>query len=153
MELEVVEVEPMPVASVTRRTPVEEIGPAMAEAFGAVMTAIDSRGLTPAGPPLAWYPESMVEGQPLLMVIAVPIDPDVAELDGVDVQTLPGGMVATATHVGPYAELGATYGAIAAAIGERGLRLAGGPREIYVDDPDVTPQDELRTRIEFPVAA
>ncbi len=152
MELEVVEVDPMPVASVTRRTPVEEIGPAMAEAFGAIMTAIDRNGLTPAGPPLAWYPESMVEGQPLLMVVAVPIDPDVTELDGVDVQALPGGTFATAIHVGPYAGLGATYAAMAAELGARGLRPAGGPREIYVDDPDVTPEAELRTRLEFPVA-
>ncbi|MDN4474849.1 GyrI-like domain-containing protein [Demequina sp. SYSU T00192] len=153
MELEIVEVDPLPVASVARRAPMEEIGPAMADGFGAVMTAIDRRGLTPAGPPLTWYPESMVEGEPLLMVVAVPIDPDVAELEGADVQTLPGRTVATATHVGPYAGLGATYQAIWAAIGEQGLQIAGGPREIYLDDPDVTPEAELRTRIEFPVGS
>jgi len=153
MELEVVEVEPLAVASVTRRTPMEEIGAAMAEGFGAVMTAIDRRGLVPAGPPLTWYPESMVEGQPLLMVTAVPIEPGIEELDGADVQTFPGGTVATATHVGPYTGLGATYQAIWAAIAERGLQIGGGPREVYVDDPDATPEAELRTRIEVPIVA
>ncbi|SEJ22079.1 GyrI-like domain-containing protein [Demequina mangrovi] len=152
MEVEIVAVDPMPVASATRRTPMEEIGPAMAEGFGAVMTAIDGAGLTPAGPPLTWYPESMIEGEPLLMVVAVPIAPGVESLDGADVQVLPGGRVATGTHMGPYAGLGAAYSQLMAAIDERGLEVTGGPREIYLDDPDTTPEPELRTRIEFPVA-
>jgi len=48
---------------------------------------------------------------------------------------LPGGLVATATHTGPIAELGDTHAAVCAWCTANGYRLAGPRWEIY-GDPD-----------------
>jgi effector-binding domain-containing protein len=45
----------------------------------------------------------------------------------------PGGDWATATHVGDYARMGATYDAIAAWAAQNGYRLAGTNMEVYGD--------------------
>jgi effector-binding domain-containing protein len=49
--------------------------------------------------------------------------------------TLPGGLVATATHSGPIAEIGHTHDAVCAWSTANGYRLAGPRWEIY-GDPD-----------------
>jgi effector-binding domain-containing protein len=49
--------------------------------------------------------------------------------------TLPGGLVATATHSGPIAEIGDTHGAVREWSKANGYRLAGPHWEVY-GDPD-----------------
>ncbi len=153
MQLLMEDTEPIPVASVTRRAALEDIGEAASDGFRVVMAALSRRGLEPLGPPLIAYPEPMREGEPIAMIIAVPIEPGVASLEDVEVQTIPGGRVAAALHVGPYARLAETYERMMSAMAEQGLRPTAGPREIYLSDPDETPEQELTTRIEFPVGA
>ena len=59
----------------------------------------------------------------------------------------PGGRFATATHVGPYDQIGLTVHAVLAWCAERRLRIGGPIREVYVSDPAVTPADELVTEV------
>ena len=70
---------------------------------------------------------------------------------------LPGGPTLRFTHVGPYERLAATYGEITAWLIDRGHMSTAAEWirfspmwEEYIDDPDTTPPDRLRTYIYLP---
>ena len=71
--------------------------------------------------------------------------PDYGEPPPVEVKELPAMRLLFLRHVGPYAEVGATWGRLMAWAGMRGL-LGPGMKLIGIvhDDPDVTPPDKVR---------
>ncbi|MGD2103445.1 MAG: GyrI-like domain-containing protein, partial [Acidimicrobiia bacterium] len=76
------------------------------------------------------------------------------QIDGVsDVYTreLEGGSMASTIHHGPYQEIAPAYHTVTGWISEHGHEIAGPPREIYLNDPQTVPEEELLTRVEFPI--
>ena len=71
--------------------------------------------------------------------------PDYGQIPPVEVKVLPPMRVVFRRHVGPYNEVGATWGRLMAWAGMRGL-LGPGMKMIGIvhDDPDVTPADKVR---------
>lgn len=59
--------------------------------------------------------------------------------------------VAFALHVGPYEKIGETYAKISAFIDQNGWRISGPSMEMYLDNPEETPAEKLRTEISIPV--
>jgi effector-binding domain-containing protein len=59
----------------------------------------------------------------------------------------PGGRVLHFTHVGPYATLRDDYGLMMEYVAARGLTLGAPTWEVYVDDPETTPEHRLRTEV------
>nr|WP_225953421.1 MerR family transcriptional regulator [Kibdelosporangium phytohabitans] len=76
-----------------------------------------------------------------------------AETDapGTDVETLPAGLVAMTTHVGPYEDLTLAYQGLFAWIYERGHRPSGLGRESYLAGPATSAPEQLVTRIVIPL--
>lgn len=68
-----------------------------------------------------------------------------------DVEVLPGGSFACATHVGPYDQIPLTTHAVLAWCAERGHPLRGPIREVYVSDPATTEPDRLVTHLMIPL--
>lgn len=63
----------------------------------------------------------------------------------VEISELPGFRVAGVRHVGPYNRIGEAFGRLGAVAGPVGL-MAGGPMVgVYHDDPESTPEAELRS--------
>lgn len=60
---------------------------------------------------------------------------------------LPGGEVVRTVHVGPMATLPTATMALRAWLAENGREADGGPVEVYLDDPQVVPESELRTEV------
>ncbi|MDP9867661.1 MULTISPECIES: MerR family transcriptional regulator [Streptosporangium] len=60
---------------------------------------------------------------------------------------LPGGVLAAATHVGPYDQINLTAHALLTWCAERGHQPVGPIREVYVSDPAVTSPDQLVTHL------
>ncbi|NUL82843.1 MAG: GyrI-like domain-containing protein [Armatimonadetes bacterium] len=56
-----------------------------------------------------------------------------------------------ALHVGPYEALHDTHGALHAHVDENGLELDSYCYEIYIDDPETTPPESLRTEVYYPL--
>jgi effector-binding domain-containing protein len=117
---------------------VEEIGPWLAETYGALAAALARQGVvTPAGLPFARYgpfEEGRVEVE-----AGFPVSAPVAE-DGVLVPSvLPGGPVAVTTHLGPYDAMQPAYAAVLAWVEEQGGQPAGHPWETYFTDPSEHP--------------
>ena len=63
-----------------------------------------------------------------------------------------GGEAAFTMHVGPYQAIGQSWEKLMAWVGEQG-RSPGGPTwEVYIDDPQETPEAELKTELYIPLA-
>lgn len=142
---------PQPVLFIRRKTKSTEIAQTLGEVLPRVFGHAQTAGIPFAGPPYARY---VTMGRGLMtieggMPIATP-----AHGDGeIEAGELPGGLVATATHVGPYESLPDTHAAIEAWIAAQGHEVAdGGPWELYVTDPGEVPDPrEWRTEVCWPL--
>ena len=76
--------------------------------------------------------------------------PDDGEVVG---RAEPATLVATTVHRGPYDEEGPAYQTVDAWVQEHGHASAGPAREVYLTDPDETPDPaDYLTEIQFPIA-
>ncbi|WFN33830.1 GyrI-like domain-containing protein [Methanogenium sp. S4BF] len=72
-------------------------------------------------------------------------DPDV------EVKTLPAVTVISVICKGPYRNLGLAHTRMYAYLEENKFTCTGSPRELYLNDPSETPEEELLTEIQYPV--
>lgn len=148
-EVELHDVRPVEAAAVRLEMTPDQIPEAMGGAFGEVMAALGQAGVGIAGEPFARYlsfgPERIVAeaGFPVLRPA-----PTVGRVHPV---TLPGGVVASAIHVGPYDTLVETYAKMQGWFAATGRRPAETMWEVYLSPPEGDPAT-WRTEICWPVA-
>jgi effector-binding domain-containing protein len=125
-----------------------EIGEAMASGFGEVFGFVARKGVTPLAMPMSLYIE-MPSGAQMAFRAGVLVSADDAKKAEGEVKaaTIPAGDVFTTTHVGPYASLNQTHKALWDHMSAQGAAKAMPVWEIYVDDPQKTPEQSLRTEI------
>ena len=141
---------PQPTAVVRAKIPVSEIPKLLGDAYHQVMQVLASQGVTPVGAPFAYYlaPPTTSVDMEAGFPVAVPCLP----AGDVVPSQLPGGSVATGTHVGPYERMVDTYNLLMAWISEQGLIPEEGMWEIYETDPQREPDPaRWRTQIFWPV--
>ncbi|MEV8067227.1 MerR family transcriptional regulator [Streptomyces sp. NPDC085995] len=125
-----------------------KIGAAVEESVRRLLPVL-GRTATAWEPPL-WglYPLDLEER----MEIAVGTQtPHGKHVSGLELEVLPGGLVAETVHIGSYAHLSLAYHALFAAVHERGLRPRAPVREAYLVGPAEAPREELMTRLIVPV--
>lgn len=123
------------------------ISHAMGEAFEQVMEFMERHGIASDGPPLAvYYGHSPTEIAFRAGMIVAEADARAATGD-VKSGTTPGGEVLHFTHTGSYATLRDSYGYMMEHVAARGLTLGAPTWEVYVDDPETTPEHRLRTEV------
>jgi effector-binding domain-containing protein len=86
--------------------------------------------------------------------VCEPIDVDLSTSERVNVRTLPSVQTLASTiHNGPFVTIGEAYNAIGKWITENGYRIVGPCREIYLQTPGDTDQNDPNTvtEIQFPV--
>lgn len=149
-EIVIKTVEPMWVASAGETVPsYDNLGPIFNRLFGKVFGYV-ARFAQPAGPSLALYrDDGSMKNVPVEALI--PLAAGIPEGEGVRVYRLEGGTLATLTHLGPYDNLGATYGELSRWIEANGYRVTGPAREVYLSMDPARP-DTWVTEIQFPVA-
>lgn len=148
------DVSDQPVVAVRKTTTLRDIGDDIAAGFGALVHHIGPRGITPTGAPFVVY-HDMIDADTdgdveVCLPVAEPVDTD----GGGDVYgtTLRGGTVAATVHRGPYDQIGPAYHVLAGWVEEHGHEIAGPPRELYLNDPQQVPRDELLTEINWPIS-
>ena len=105
----------------------EDISRAMGEAFGEVMGHMRGAGIVPKGPALS-------------------AKADMARTGGhVKADVTPAGEVLFFVHKGPYATLRDDYGLMMEHIAAEGLEIGAPTWEVYVNDPDSVPEEDLLT--------
>lgn len=157
MEIKMVDTTDTMVVRLT--TPVSELSTIMGRVYGAIWGRLQSQGLVSSGPPFALYHNMDMEA--LDVEIGFPIAPGDVEKaraatgqvgpDAVTLGTIPGGRVVTDIHTGSYETIGATYEAMSAYVGEQGLQPADWVYEFYLNSPQDTAPEDLKTEIRFPV--
>jgi GyrI-like small molecule binding domain len=110
-----------------------------------------------AGPPFGRYHEWSEDRVVVEMGIPARSIGDLPTLDGIEAgeigrSALPAGRAAVAVHRGPYTGLPAAWDRLRAAIRLAGLTPGAGPWESYVDAPEESALDAIRTEIIWPLA-
>jgi DNA-binding transcriptional MerR regulator len=123
-----------------------DVGRATSAAIARLM-----RVAAPAGPPqlVGLFPIDLEDTFPVRAALVVA--PDRTPEPEFDVEVLPGGAFACATHVGPYDQIPLTVHAVLGWCAERGHPLRGPIREVYVSDPATTEPDQLVTHLMIPL--
>ena len=154
MQVETVESSAHPTLFVSRTSSMkpDEISRVMAEAFGVIGAFIGRAGITPAGPPLAIY--RSYKGDTLGFDVAMPVaTADLEKAEGeIKAGKTPACRALRTLHKGPYAKLRDTYGKLEAEMSKAGVPQPDFAWEIYLNDPDDTPDEELLTEIYMPIA-
>jgi AraC family transcriptional regulator len=146
------ELAPQPVLVVRKRVPRTDIAKALAEELGRVFLFAQRSGAAIVGQPFTRY----LDWGPgvLTLEIGLPVAAAVSSENAGDIRsdTLPGGLVATTSHLGTYDKLNAAHAAVQVWIDEQKLRAAGAPWEVYVTDPaDVPDPANWRTDLFWPL--
>ncbi|WP_020573822.1 MerR family transcriptional regulator [Actinopolymorpha alba] len=141
-EVSLVQVAPRRVALVRDVTSPSRIGPATSACVRRLLDAFVAAGQVPGQPIIGLFPLDVTDE----LTVAVTAGAD-APVAGTTADLLPGGTFASATHLGPYGQIGLTAHALLAWCGERGHQPQGSLREVYVNDPNTTPPDQLVTHL------
>jgi effector-binding domain-containing protein len=152
MDYEIAEKDIAPQVALTYRQPVtmETIADRIGGAFRALVEHAAKTGASWAGPPFILYPEDC--NDEFVIIVCMPVAPGATGGEQVALEEVPGGTVAFTVHVGPYNGIGKAYVALQKWMTDNGRRPAGMVREIYLNDPDAVPVEELLTEIDWPVA-
>ena len=151
MEYDIAEKHLLPQLALTHRTSVtmETMGDRIGAAFGVLGAHGGKTGATWSGPPFILYPEEC-EGE-FEITVCMPVAPGAQGGDGIDVEEVQGGTVASTVHVGPYNQVGPAYVALQKWMTDNGRRPAGMMREVYLNDPATVPPEQLMTEVDWPV--
>jgi AraC family transcriptional regulator len=152
-----------PVLVVQRRIKPADLAKTLGEILPHVVMHAQRVGLALAGQPFTRYLEwgpglwTIEAGMPVVALSQVPRGGTDAETSarGIEIRegTLPGGFVATTTHVGPYQGLNEAHAAVQQWIEDQGFLARGAPWEVYVTDPaDYPDPTDWKTDLFWPLA-
>lgn len=151
-EVQVKQVPTLRVAAVRKHTSLALIGKNVTEGFAELMGAMGKAGATPAGPPFLVMPDVIDEETDADVELCVPVTSPFAGEGDVFGAEIEGGTVASTLHHGPYDEVGPAYHTLMGWIQEHGHEVAGPSREVYLTDPQTTPDPaDYVTEVQFPI--
>ena len=151
-EVAVKEFADQPVLSIRERAPTEELKhviPAAYKELFAYLAEIGAEAVEPWTITVCPFadPDGIVDIENTVLV-AEPL-PGRGRIES---RTLPGCTAVCLTHRGPYEELSRSYNALSQWVEEQGLETAGAPREIYLTDPEETPDPaDYVTELAWPI--
>lgn len=135
--------------AIRTRAAVQDLSQVLGEAYGTVAQYLGELGEYPAGPPFViYYNEDM---QDLDIEIGFPVARELPGRGDIQASELPGGKAATCLYTGPYDDIAEPYEALTQWMEENGHEPTGVCYEMYLNDPQETPPEELQTQIVFPV--
>ncbi|MHB8780119.1 MAG: GyrI-like domain-containing protein [Candidatus Geothermincolia bacterium] len=141
-----------PVVAIRERTTLSGLPQLLQDAFGELFPYVFRSGASPAGPPFVIYHGDFDEGD-VDAEICVPIPHALAGEGRISSYDLPATQALSLTHVGSYDTISEAYESLVEAVEDRGLRLVGAPREVYLVGPGQGQGPEgFRTEIIMPVA-
>ncbi len=121
----------------------------MGEAFAKVFARLGEAGVAAAGPPMCKYTAYAEDS--ITYEAGLPVAEPFGGEGDVVAGEIGGGKAAVGMHIGPYGKLGETYGQMQAWLEAQGLKPSTVMWESYLNDPDTTEPEQLRTEVYWPV--
>ena len=122
------------------------------EGFGYVMAFCTGAGIDPIGAPFTLYHQAPDAETPGDIAMCIPVAAGTTGGAGtVGIVEIPAGATASVVHKGPYDDMGESYATVATWIQERGHRIVGPHREVYLNSPADVDEADLLTEIHFPI--
>ena len=150
IEISTIQIEAQAILGIRSSAKMQDLPDILGAHFGEIFGYVIQNGQQPAGMPLSRY--HSMDGESVDLECGIPINAPLDGTDRIKPGSLPGGRVATVTHVGPYEGLPQTWSALFEWIGAEGLKPADAPWEVYLTDPGAEPDSsKWRTQIFFPV--
>jgi AraC family transcriptional regulator len=152
MRVEIKQIEPMRVAYLRHVGPYDEVG----EAWDRLLTLMGKEGYLGGNPAMLGICHDDPETTPAEKIrydACLAVDEGFTGLGPIGVQTVAGGSYAVMTHKGPYNRLGESYTRLMGQwLPRSGRELRDTPAfEIYLNDPQTTPAEELLIDIYAPL--
>ena len=150
LEFSTTQIESQPILGIRTSAKMQDLPELLGAHFGEVYGYVTQIGQQPAGMPFSRY--HSMDGESVDIECGIPINAPLDGTDRVRPGELPGGIVATVIHKGPYEGLPQTWSALFEWLGAQGLKPGGAPWEVYLTDPGAEPDSsKWRTQIFFPV--
>lgn len=124
----------------------------MQRAFTDITAFMQDKGIKPSGPALSLYPSFEMAPMTFRSGFFVTEADAALASDPVKSGTTPKGEVVTMTHTGPYTALAATYKTLMEALQHDGLTFVSPTWEVYLNTPDETAPEDLKTEIFVTIA-
>jgi effector-binding domain-containing protein len=138
-----------PVLSVRARGAVKDLPAIMGRSYGAIGAYLGRMGQMPAGAPfVAYHNQDM---QNLDLEIGFPVAKHLPGQGEIQSGKMPAGKAASCLHIGPYDKIKPAYQALGQWMQSKGYQGTGVCYEIYLNDPQQTPPEQLQTQILFPI--
>jgi len=152
MQVEIKKLKPMRVAFMRHVGPYQEVG----KTWEQFLTIMGKDGYLGGNPMMLGICHDDPEVTPPAKIrydACLTVDDDFQPSGEIGVQTVAGGEYAMTTHTGPYSQLGRTYSEFLGQwLPRSGRQLRNSPCfEVYVNDPQSTPPEELLTDIYAPL--
>jgi len=145
--MEVKDVKKQDTVCIKARTPVDKLPEVLGQGYGEIAQYAGQHGVQLAGAPYALYlNEDMSD---LQIEFGFPVAGSIVKQGRVESGELPGGKVLVDMHVGSYESIADAYNRMMAYMKEKNLEGAGQCWELYMNDPDETPPEQLKTEIYF----
>jgi len=107
------------------------------KAFDTILEFMEANGIEKDAAPFTVYHSENSEA--MVIEAGIPVTDSVAGFGNIQLRKIEGGNFVTATHIGAYEKLPATYASIREWIESHQIEPAGPPREVYITNP----MDEL----------
>lgn len=152
MKIEVVELTPQ-IAVACKRTGVNmgNIHKAIGEMTAELLACLSEQGRGMSGAPYLKYMNMAPDFSRFDIEWGFPVAEPVPVSGELYMTKTHEGRAIAVTHKGPYSTLGEAYAAIAAYEQEHSLRNTGVYYDVYLNDPDETPEEELLTQVVCPI--
>lgn len=130
----------------------DTISDVMAEGYQKLFAYVGQQGKEIAGAPYCKYTNGNEGFTQFDLELGVPVSEPLPEQDGFYMAKTCEGKAACAMHTGAYKEIDKTYGALMEYLTANNLESTGVYYDYYISNPAETPEDELLTKVIFPVS-
>lgn len=147
LECTIIERDAQPVLYIRGHSAATDLPNFFNKAYGTIAQYVQEAGIELVGAPYAAYYNMDMEN--LDVEAGFPVSISATGNDDVQSGEIPAGKYATTTHVGPYTQVEPSYNTLMAYMKENGVEATGIAYEFYLNDPECTPPEQLKTQILF----
>lgn len=146
---ELLDLPAQPVISIRTRTNAADLKEILGSLYMSIIQYMDEIGEQPSGPPFVVYYN--MDMNDLDIEAGFPVSRTLSDRGQIKMGNIPAGRQVSCVHTGPYSTMEPAYYGLMKYAEDNGYTLLGISYEFYLNDPNITSENELQTKINFPL--